>query len=94
VQEQPAPKAPEPPATKTVRFLAAPGAAGSADIDLQVNDANGTPRFYQFKRETPVVVPVHVLEVVDNAVATVYEQRGNHMVSKQVKRFPYEVIKG
>lgn len=86
-----APKA-EAPKTKRVRFLASDKPGGSAPITIGVNDEKGSPHFHTFKREEEVVVPAHVLEVVDNAVEAVYERKGDMMIEKQVKRFPYQVV--
>jgi len=82
------------PKSKRVIFLASDKPGGSAPITIGVNDEHGTHHFHTFQREEEVEVPVHVLAVVDTAVETVYERKGDRMVDKQVKRFPYQVVTG
>lgn len=89
--QAPPPEAPA-PKTKRVMFLSGSDAAGSQPFDVAVNDEHGTKRFYTFGRDMPVDVPLHVLEVINNAVMTVYERHGNVNVPKQVRRFPYQTL--
>jgi hypothetical protein len=48
---------------------------------------NGTG--YQVPRDTPVEVPVELLQILENAVQIVYEANGNTSRARQVKRFSY-----
>lgn len=48
---------------------------------------NGTG--YQIPRGIPVNVPVEVLQILDNAVQTVYESTGSTTTPREVKRFSY-----
>ena len=44
---------------------------------------------WQIPRGVPVKVPEEILEALDNAVQTVYEQVDKAMVPREVRRFPY-----
>ena len=53
---------------------------------------------FQIRRDTPVLVPEALLEVLNNAKMTVFDQRkredgeGIDMMPRQVMRFPYIVV--
>lgn len=46
---------------------------------------------FHIPRDTTVVVPAEVIEVLDNAVQKIYEKVGNNLVERSVKRYAYNV---
>lgn len=63
------------------------GVEATAFVKVQVN---GT--MYALPRETEVVVPSEVVEVLNNAVVTRFVQEGRDLVEKPARRFPYTVL--
>ena len=51
---------------------------------------NGT--MYAIPRETEVVVPESVIEVLNNAVTTRFIQEGRDVVARSAKRFPFSIL--
>lgn len=49
-------------------------------------------QMYAIPRETEVVVPASVVEVLNNAVITRFVQEGRDLVERSAKRFPFTVL--
>lgn len=67
---------------KTITIHAGEGAAGREDVPVFVNGYG-----YQIKRGKPVQVPIEVVEVLKNAVTTIYE--GGQAVD--IPRFAFSI---
>lgn len=64
------------------------GDGGKDDVFVQINGYA-----YKIKRGVEVVIPVEVLNVLDNANMTVYENKaGGGQDERKVKRFAYSVL--
>ena len=49
-------------------------------------------QMYAIPRETEVVVPASVVEVLNNAIVTRFVQEGRDLVERRAKRFPFTVL--
>lgn len=65
--------------------------AGEGDIGRQAVFLGINGHGFNIPRSTPVEVPEEVIEILDNATMTVYEQVGPDMHEREVKRFSYTV---
>lgn len=62
--------------------------AGKEAVNVQINGF-----LYQIPRGKPVIVPVEVLGVLQDAVMSVYDtKQGGGQVERQVKRYAYSVL--
>jgi hypothetical protein len=95
-----APPATVPVAATTLAVNNDRGVLSGERIELTINQTDGEngrePVFvgldgigYQIPRGVPVNVPVELLEILDNAVQTVYESTGTVARPREVKRYSY-----
>lgn len=95
-----APKNPEPTPVQVVRATDLSEDLSGKRVELTINQDSGEngrePVFvglngvgYQIPRGVPVNVPVELLEILDNAIQTVYESNGTTAHARDVKRYSY-----
>ena len=65
--------------------------AGEGDIGRQAVFLGINGHGFNIPRSTPVEVPEEVVQILDNATMTVYEQVGQKMHEREVKRFSYNI---
>ncbi len=63
------------------------GVGGKDDVFVQINGYA-----YKIKRGVPVLIPVEVMKVIENATMTVYEALGGGPSERRIKRFNYSVL--
>jgi hypothetical protein len=95
-----APKAEAPAPVSVLRASDLGADLSGKRVELTINQDSGEngrePVFvglngvgFQIPRGVPVNVPVELLEILDNAVQTVYESNGNTAQAREVKRYSY-----
>jgi len=86
---EPEPKIKAPKAEKKFRISISnqDGIENTPFIKVGVNDT-----MYAIPRETEVVVPASVIEVLNNAVTTRFVQEGRELVARSAKRFPFSIL--
>jgi len=63
------------------------GVEATAFVKVGVNG-----QMYAIPRETEVVVPASVVEVLNNAIVTRFVQEGRELVARSARRFPFTIL--
>lgn len=63
------------------------GVENTAFVKVGVNG-----QMYTIPRETEVIVPASVVEVLNNAIVTRFIQEGRNLVEQKARRFPFSVL--
>ena len=88
-EPEPEPKIEAPKAEKKFR-ISVSNQDGVENTPFVKVCVNGT--MYAIPRETEVVVPESVIEVLNNAVTTRFIQEGREVVARSAKRFPFSIL--